>query len=201
MPVFILNFFLEFLLISSTLEGNCHRNCKTCLEYSSNDDDMKCTSCNDNFYILFNSSNCVNKQYYPNYYINQSDLILYPCSSFPDTNCYECGPYLNSTGICLSCNPGFKYNYKTNECEKCNENEFPVILSNFDNCIDTSDHQYCDLYTTYCKPLENDGEIVCPDEAPFFDNLTKSCSEFECQNNGLEKDYFYFTKEKIKNRI
>ena len=202
MSAIILNIFLEFLLISSTLEDNCHRYCKSCLKYSSDDYDMKCTSCINNYYFLFNSSNCVSKEYYSNYYINQTDLILYPCSSILDTNCYECDPYLDSTGKCLSCIPGYKYNNETNECEKCKENEFPVILSNFDNCINiSSDHQYCDLYTTYCKPLENNEEIVCPDEAPFFDNLTKSCSEFECQNNGLEKGTCFITKEKIKNRI
>ena len=41
-------FFLAFLYFSFSLEY-CHKNCKECEDYSDDDNDMKCTSCIDNF--------------------------------------------------------------------------------------------------------------------------------------------------------
>jgi len=45
-------------------------------------------------------------------------------------------------------------------------------------CIEYS---YCDKYNTYCKKLESleNEEIIYPKETHFFDNLAKSCNEYE----------------------
>ena len=91
---------------------------------------MKCLSCKINFNFLFKTSNCVEKDDYPSYYLNITDQILYPCSNFK-SNCYECEHLGENRGKCLSCEKGYSYNNDTNECQKCNQNEFPVIITNF----------------------------------------------------------------------
>ena len=128
-----------------------------------------------------------------------TDLVLYPCSLI-DNKCYECEPSLRTEGKCLSCTPGYKYNNITNFCEECKGNEFPIIVGDFDNCQYPFVDSYCDLYTTYCNHSENE-EIICPDKAPIYDTITKSCHEFDCQNKGLENGICLISKKKYKDRI
>ena len=75
---------------------------------------MKCISWKEGYYLLFNTTNCVEKKRYIEYYINLTDLVPHPCSLFKNANCYEGDPYLINNGICLSCAPGYKYNNITN---------------------------------------------------------------------------------------
>ena len=194
-----IHIFLIILLFSFSLE-DCHSNCKKCYDLSLDNEDMKCLTCLDGLYFIFNTSNCVNRIYYVNYYLNETDNKLYPCSFFEDSNCYECNPNSNSKGICLSCNRGYKYNNDTKECLKCEENEYPIIINDFDGCQGKFENTYCNKYVTHCQPLENE-EIICSDEAPIFDNLTQSCNEFECQNSGLEEGICYPVKKKFIDRI
>ena len=133
----------------------CHSNCKKCYDLSLDNEDMKCLTCLDGLYFIFNTSNCVNRIYYVNYYLNETDNKLYTCSFFEDSNCYECNPNSNSKGICLSCNRGYKYNNDTKECLKCEENEYPIIINDFDGCQGKFENTYCNKYVTHCQPLEN----------------------------------------------
>ena len=112
-------------------------------------------------------------------------MILYPCSLFPESHCYECDPYLNDTkGICLSCESGYFYYSSTHECKKCNTSKFPIIYNGFERCESYYDG-FCDRYTTYCRDLESE-EIICPEDVFFYNTINKLCHEFECQKFGLE---------------
>ena len=195
----ILKCMLEILLISFSFE-QCYPNCEDCIDFSYESKDMKCTSCIAGFFFIFNTSNCEEKSKFPNYYLNKTDNILYPCSFFAERHCYECDPYLDTKGICLSCERGYEYNKDTNECEQCGENEYSIILSDFDNCFYYCNYGYCDKYITFCDLIEND-ETICPDNAPIFDYITKSCNEYECINSGLKKDVCYPYNKKYIDRI
>ena len=123
--LFYINLFILLILIYNIcLCQECYQNCKTCSEESTNEEDMKCLTCADEYYsILINTTNCVYENIYKSYYVNKTDNIsyLYPCSVYEDTNCYECDPYMqtDNKGICLSCNPGYKFQSRTKKCEKC----------------------------------------------------------------------------------
>ena len=173
---------LKFLFFSFSLES-CNPACKTCLDNKSffNDIDMKCSSCADGLFFIANTSNCARKTQFPDYYLNITDNILYPYAFFNESNCYECDPYLNTTGICLSCNRGYVYNNDTNECKECEKEEYAIIINDFENCYRDIKDSYCDKYITSSKKLEalENEEIICPEETPIFDNLTKSCNEYE----------------------
>ena len=192
-------FILIIFLFSLSVES-CHQNCKECYKNSNDNKNMKCISFKDDFKFIFNTSNCVNASFYPNYYLNKTDSVLYPCSLFSKENCYECDPYLENNGICLSCNQGFKFNNDTQECQKCQENEIPIIISDFEGCKENFSLSYCDKYITYCKSSENK-EIICPDEAPIFNELKNSCHEYECQKNGFKDGICSVKNKKYKDRI
>ena len=177
----IYSIFFEVLLFSFSFE-ECFEKCETCFENSTDKNDMKCSSCKDSQEkILYNTSNCVPIYYYPNYYVNKSDGILYPCSLFTGEHCYKCDPYYREEsfylnyyhpelkekyGVCVSCIQGYENN-KFYKCDKCNLNiTFPVIIH--DIYGDSNDN--CEYYRTYCSPLINN-EIICPDNAPFFNNI------------------------------
>ena len=148
----------------------CHDNCKECTEYSSDEQNMKCISCKNDFIMIFGTNNCVNIHKYPNYFIYLD--YLYPCSSL-SSSCYECNPYLSDYiyDICLSCIPGYIYNKEIKRCEACKENEYPISIENFDNCIDAYS-QNCELYTTYCISLKNEElEKICMKNNINFNNF------------------------------
>ena len=199
-----INITLIFLFFSFSLEV-CNPGCKTCLYANTyfNDKNMTCTSCADGLFFIANTSNCVSKKHFPDYYLNITENILYPCSFFNESNCYECDPYLNTTGICLSCNRGYVYNNDTNECKKCEKDEYAIIINDFENCYGDIEYSYCDKYITSCKKLETfeNEEIICPEEAPIFDNLTKSCNEYECVNSEIKDGICYPYYEKYKDKI
>ena len=73
----------------------------------------------------------------------------------------------------------------------------------FWNCFEDIEYSYCDKYTTSCKKLESLGneEIICPEETPIFDNITKSCNEYECANSGIKNGICYPYYDKYKDKI
>ena len=177
----LLEIFFFALLLFSILLDTCHTNSEIC---------------QNDLYILYNTNNCVSFAKYPDHYLNQSDMVLYPCSLFPEDNCYECDPYLRDQyeGMCSSCNIGYEYNSESKTCSKCPQNTYSIILNNISGCNCSDCVDKCELYTTQCVPLINN-EIICPDYAPFFNNLTKSCHEFEYKE-GEYKNGSYSAKSK-----
>ena len=61
--------------------------------------------------------------------------------------------------MCLSCNPGDKYNETINDCQICDLKEYPIIIENFNECRYYS-FKNCELYNTICKSFEED-ENLC----------------------------------------
>ena len=123
---------------------------------------------------------------------------------FTESNCYEFNPFFvpKGIGICLSCIRGYTFDEETNECKKCKKDEYGIIISDFENCDGDIEFSYCDKYITYCEEIDYEENIICPDEAPFFDNLTKSCNEFECVNGKIKYGTCYpYYSEKYESRI
>ena len=121
--------------------------------------------------MIFKIGNCIDKMEYPNYFLLNNSL--YPCSLF-NKNCYVCDAALIKfyNNICLSCNPGFKFNENTKGCQTYNENEYPITVENFDNCKNSYSQNY-ELYTTYCEPLENEKhEKECEKNNYIYNNGT-----------------------------
>ena len=150
----------------------CYKNCKECIDYSSDPQNMKCISCKNGFTMIFGTQNCVNAKEYPNYFI-YLDYIL-PCSSLI-SSCYECDPFLsdNINDSCISCKPGYLYNNIIKRCETCKENEYPISIQKFDSCRDAN-FPNCELYTTYCIPLKNEEqEEIC--EKNNFNFYNRTC--------------------------
>ena len=103
----IITISIIFKLLSFSFEI-CHQYCKYCNGEYYNDKNIQCTSCITGRYLIYNTTNCVLATDYPNYYINRTNEVLYPCSSFIGENCYECNPYFPTyRGKCISCNPGY----------------------------------------------------------------------------------------------
>ena len=196
----VLKILTIILLFSFSLE-DCHKNCETCYDYSNDYEDMKCIKCKENLSLIVNTSNCVDLRTLLNYYLNATDKKLYPCSLFKESNCYECNPYLNTSGICLSCNRGYIYNKETKECKKCGQNEYPIIINDFDGCSREYKNTFCEKYITYCRAYQNNGQVICVIQAPIFDYLAKTCNEFECENSNLKKDICYPLAKKYIDRI
>ena len=148
------NMYIKILIIFLLFHyssQDCNENCEICDE-----ENQKCNSCKSGFYKIYGTDNCADKKIYPNYFIIYN--FLHPCL----LNCYECFFLEKSENYgCLSCKPGYIYNDTTKNCIPCDKGEYPITIENFDGWID-SFSQYCELYTTYCKPLENDKhEKVC----------------------------------------
>lgn len=98
--IFILLIILQVKIINSSQK--CSKQCEECFEYSNDINDMKCKSCKDKYYyLLYNTTNCVNENMYNDYYKNKTNeyITLYPCSYYyENSNCYECNPF-NKSGI------------------------------------------------------------------------------------------------------
>ena len=194
---------IMFIIIRSSLE-QCHQYCYTCFNIEYDDSNMQCKSCQSGLSLLYNTTNCVNSNWYPNYYINQNGdfTFLYPCSMIPDSNCYECNPNSPNTqtgGICISCLPGYTYNSSTKKCQKCQDNEYAYITNNFNGCKRSYQPYFCDKYITTCK--SSLGEISCPDELPFYNTLTKSCEGIDCYEKGFQNGTCLVMNEKYLDRI
>ncbi len=191
--------FLEIILLTFSLEI-CFDTCETCFEESTDIKDMKCSSCKSDTNFVFNTSNCDYKSHYPNYYINKTDSVMYPCSLLENQNCYECDPYLTTESKCLSCNKGFVFDESTNECKKCKNNQLAIITGNFYQCKRPKENTYCNLYNTQCISY-NEQEIICPNVAPFYDEVNKNCHQFECYENSFEKGLCHTDIKKYQERI
>ena len=88
----IISIFLFLCFIPDTsFSFECFPDCQTCSEESNDSNDMKCLSCKDEDYsLLYNTTNCVYKNEYKTYFNNETNNInyLYPCSLYENTNCY-----------------------------------------------------------------------------------------------------------------
>ena len=190
-------FFLAFLYFSFSLEY-CHKNCKECEDYSDDDNDMKCTSCIDNFYFKQNTANCLDKRDKPDYYI--SNNTFYPCWNYGSKedyidlhHCYECDPFMNTTGICLSCSSGYILDEDTNECKKCEGSFF--IIENYKGCKDAY-FKKCHFSITCCN-LNNFCENIIPKECQKNETNVETCI-ISNKNKETISIFWFYDSEKLK---
>ena len=136
----------------------CHQNCLTCGESSSSDEDMKCTSCDNNkgYYFIFGTKNC-QKIPYQGHYLDENDKTLKKCYK----DCLTCstGPVANEKGVITNMN-----------CDSCNELQGLYLIKGTKNC-DKNDDIYAD---------------ICPEEKPILKDgkcVLKHCTKEEYENN------------------
>ena len=204
----MISIFLFLCFIPDTsFSFECFPDCQTCSEESNDINDMKCLSCKDEDYsLLYNTTNCVYKNEYKTYFNNETNNInyLYPCSLYENTNCYECDPNMqsNTRGICISCNPGYQLS-RAKKCIKCSDEYIKYVISDFDNCYQQmyiTDLQFCDKYITICTNIPISSDIDCPDAVPIFNSIEKICTDMDCPEEGFENGTCIIKKEKYKVR-
>jgi hypothetical protein len=115
----------------------CHKNCLTCGNFTNDENDMNCLSCNNTqgFYMVEGKHMCV-KLPYPGYYLENE--VLKKCYK----DCLTCsqGPSFNDKGILISMN-----------CDTCKEYEGFYLLNKSRNCSINND-----IYSDICpedKPI------------------------------------------------
>ena len=134
----------------------CHKNCLTCGNFTNDENDMNCLSCNNTqgFYIVEGKHMCV-KLPYPGYYLENE--VLKKCYK----DCLTCsqGPSFNDKGILISMN-----------CDTCKEYEGFYLLNKSRNCSINND-----IYSD-----------ICPEDKPILKNGKCSliyCTKEEYENN------------------
>ena len=201
---FQLKIIIFFLCISLLNFEDCYKFCKTCYEYSFSFFDMNCIECKySNYSILNNTTNCVLNSHYNDYYIKKNDdniTVLYPCSEL-DNSCYECDPGLETTGICLSCIPGYVYNEFTHVWIK-DSIYLKKIINDFENCVrkdnKTIHFQFCNKFITKSYNIVLSEDFICPDDAPIFNSYLNSCVDMDCPEEGFNNGNCIIYKQNIK---
>ena len=128
-------------------------------------------------YLLEDSSIYVDRNDYPNYYIN--DNKLRKC----DHPCYECSSESDeSNQNCLSCERGYEFDSETNSCIKCPKNRYKYIYSSYNTCI-YSNEDYCKKEITKCTLLTDEEFKECPLDIPIFIESKKMCIDAKICNN------------------
>ena len=99
-------------------------------------------------YILEDTSTCVEREEYPNYYIE--DNILKKCFH----PCYECSgpPDDNDNLNCLSCLRGYEYDSVLKKCIKCPKNKYKYIYTSYDSSLN-SNEKFCKKEITKCTAI------------------------------------------------
>ena len=162
------------------------------------------SSCeNEDYYSLYNDSNCYYRYQFPNYYINTTsngEKLLYHCSLFKEFNCYECDPFSKSEtgGICLSCLPEYEYDEKNKKCIKCNKNETSLVINDFYSCLNNETllsplfYAFCNKFLTICNPNKIEKDTCFVDHLdlnrylPVYNKDINACVESFCPVEGFE---------------
>lgn len=132
-------------------------------------------------YILENTSTCVEREEYPDYYIENN--ILKKCFH----PCYECSgpPDDNDNLNCLSCLRGYEYDSVLNKCVKCPKNKYKYIYTSYDSCLN-SNEKFCKKEKTKCTVITDKIFKGCPLDIPILIESKKMCVEKKICN---ETDY------------
>ena len=99
----------------------CYINCNTCSAgFNEDENNQNCLTCKSNYYILNDTNNCYNSDFYTyNYYLNAEDYIIYPC--------YE---------SCKKCNIGYDLVADFHNCLECKENYY--FKKDTNNCYNST---------------------------------------------------------------
>ena len=166
-------------------------------------------------YMLEDTLICVEREEYPNYYIE--DNILKKCFH----PCYECSgpPDDNDNLNCLSCLRGYEYDPVLKKCIKCPKNKYKYIYTSYDSC-QNSNEKFCKKEITKCTAITDKIFKGCPLDIPILIESKKMCvGENICnetdfsggvckisnigliQKEKLNPTYFPSNKELITNKI
>ena len=200
MLALIINLSAFFIIYSKSIE-----NSEKFSMVIANHKKRKLTSCeNENFYSLYNDSDCYYRYNLPNYYINKTssgEELLYPCSLFKEFNCYECDPFSKSEtgGICLSCLPEYEYDEINKECIKCNKNETFIVIDAFYSCLYYEHtllspifYAFCNKFLTICNPNKIEKDTCIFDHLdlngylPVYNKDINACVQSFCPVEGFE---------------
>ena len=121
---------------------------------------------------------CVERNKYPNYYVD-IDNVLKKCK-YP---CYECSKDEDDDNQnCLSCERGYEFDSSTNSCIKCPKDKYKYIYSSYNTCIN-SNEDYCKKEVTKCTLLTDEIFKGCPKELPILIESKKICvSKNKCNS-------------------
>ena len=120
-------------------------------------------------YLIEGELICVDRNNYPNYYIDND--ILKKC----DYPCYECLESSNDDNHnCISCERGYEFDSSTNSCIKCPKNRYKYIYSSNNTCIN-SNEGFCKKEITKCTLLTDELFIGCPSDLPVLIESKKMC--------------------------
>ena len=181
----IINDYFKFLNCSKgyILENDecilnkCHDNCKTCSNFSENDNDQKCNSCKNENNVLY-KGNCISEC--PIGFYQNSQNINNECEEC-DKSCEKCELYYDK---CISCSKGKYLNDFNYSCENCNQHCETCEKGEYNN-------------NENCKSCYKNSEFRYLVKAEGFDsNCVKDCPEntilsnYECiinKNNNENK--------------
>ena len=94
----------------------CYYNCKLCEGPYIDDLRMNCKECRDGYYLVHNTSSCLNETPYYHYF-DEQDNIYKKCHE----SCYECFNYTNDS--CISCIENYTFVISNNTCVTVNESK------------------------------------------------------------------------------
>ena len=163
----------------------CNDNCGTCFEFSNNNEEMKCITCKENYYLSY-----IKKDYCSTCYNENKENSLYSLWNYKNKQ-NEClyDNYYCSELISLN-KPYMIYN--TFECVESCPNEYKYYLSNY--CIDEcnknnmkSNGVKCECengYKILLKRKEKEIKCVleCEEEYYLYNNETNECVN-KCPSN------------------
>ncbi len=96
--------------------SNCYDSCSKCTSFSNDENDHKCITCREGFYFKEGTNNCYDK-IETKFYFDKEKEIFRPCHE----NCLTCSKGGNGPKEmnCLSCESGFKFYNRSNNCLSC----------------------------------------------------------------------------------
>ena len=134
--------------------------------------------CNLPQYLIEEELICVDKNKYPNYYVDNNN-ILKKC----DYPCYECSDASDDYNQnCISCERGYEFDSTTNSCIKCPKNRYKYIYSSYNTCIDANEN-FCRKEITKCSLFTEELFIECPSDIPVLIESKKMCVAKNICNN------------------
>ena len=150
-------------------------------------------------YLLENTTLCVERNKFPNYYIDGDTLKK--C----EHPCYEClGSSDEENQNCLSCLRGYEFDSSRNKCIKCPKNKYKYIYSSYDTC-NYSNKEFCKKEITKCTVYTDKLFKGCPIEIPILIQSKKMCvgknicTDEEFSDNNCIMSNINLIKSKISN--
>ena len=158
-------YYLEGEKCVSSVSHNCHKNCEECLNFSDNDNEQNCTSCNRNYSFVLEEGNCITNCS-PNYFETENkqcikcDSLCLTCYKEAD-NCTKCdiGKYLNENNKCENC---------SDNCQTCNKGP----ENDNQNCLS------CKKNSKYIYLIDDENNHNCVEDCPI--NMTLDDEKNKC---------------------